>query len=217
MTKKETAKRYFLFIIGLMISGIGVGFTKYAELGVSPISSVPNIMSIRFPVLTIGNYLIIWNCILILGQVIILKKDFKPIQLLQVPLSFVFGYFTDFGVRLAAFIPKEIYIVRLLLAVAGVITLGLGISLAVIANVIMNSGEAFVKAVSDKANKEFGNVKIAFDISNVVLALVLSLIFFEGKILGMREGTVIAAVFTGITVKLFTKLLNEKLTSVLKR
>ncbi len=43
-------------------------------------------------------WLILWNCILIAaGQIMILQKDFKIIQLLQIPLSFLFGYFTDFG------------------------------------------------------------------------------------------------------------------------
>ena len=45
MSKKETAKRYVLFIISLFFSALGVAFTKHGELGVSPISSVANVMS----------------------------------------------------------------------------------------------------------------------------------------------------------------------------
>ena len=48
-----------------------------------------------------------------------------------------------------------------------------------VANVVMNSGEAFVKAVSDTVHKEFGSVKVVFDISCVIVAVVLSLIFFD--------------------------------------
>lgn len=47
MSKKETAKRYVLFVISLFISALGVAFTKHGELGVSPISSVANVMSIK--------------------------------------------------------------------------------------------------------------------------------------------------------------------------
>ena len=54
-----------------------------------------------------------------------------------------------------------------------IIILGFGISLSVTANVILNSGEAFVKAISDTTHKEFGNVKIAFDVTCVILAVVL--------------------------------------------
>ena len=209
MSKKETAKRYVLFVISLFISALGVAFTKHGELGVSPISSVANVMSIKLDFFSLGIWLIIWNCVLILGQILILRKKFKPIQLLQIPLSFLFGYFTDFGLWLVGFIPAEIYIMRLVMVFIGIVILGFGVSLSVSANVIMNSGEAFVKAISDTTNKNFGNVKIAFDVSCVVLALILSLLFFDFTIVGTREGTIISALCTGLVVKLFRKLTDE--------
>ena len=162
-----------------------------------------------------GNWLIIWNCLLIVGQILILRKNFKPIQLLQVPLSFLFGYFTDFGMFLVSFIPSELYPIRLVLVIAGVAVLGFGIALAVIADVIMNSGEAFVKAVADTAHKDFGNIKILFDISNVALSVILSLILFNFRIVGTREGTLIAALCTGLFVKLFRALLQKPLNALL--
>ncbi len=149
MSKTEIAKRYILLIISLFFSGLGVAVTKHGELGVSPISSVANVLSCKFTAISLGNWLIIWNCILIVGQVIILRKSFKLIQLLQIPISFLFGYFTDFGSWLASFIPAESYAMRLVMVVLGVIILGFGVSLSVIANVVMNSGEVFVKAISD--------------------------------------------------------------------
>ena len=100
MSKKETAKRYVLFIISLFFSALGVAFTKHGELGVSPISSVANVLSCTKGGFSLGVWLIIWNCILILGQILILRKKFQLIQLLQIPLSFLFGYFTDFGRKL---------------------------------------------------------------------------------------------------------------------
>lgn len=209
MTKKEIFKRYALFIISLFFSALGVAFTKHGELGVSPISSVANIMSYKFPILTMGTWLIIWNCILILGQIIILRKNFQIIQLLQIPLSFLFGYFTDFGLWCVSVIPANSYPRRLLMVVLGIIILGFGIALSVIANVIMNAGEAFVKAISDVSNKNFGNVKIAFDIICVVLSIILSLIFFNFTIVGTREGTIISAFCTGIAVKFFTRILRK--------
>lgn len=209
MSKKETEKRYVLFVISLFISALGVAFTKHGELGVSPISSVANVMSIKLDFFSLGIWLIIWNCVLILGQILILRKKFKPIQLLQIPLSFLFGYFTDFGLWLVGFIPVESYIMRLVMVFIGIVILGFGVSLSVSANVIMNSGEAFVKAISDTTNKNFGNVKIAFDLSCVVLALILSLLFFDFTIVGTREGTIISALCTGLVVKLFRKLTDE--------
>lgn len=216
MNKTEVAKRYLLFVISLFFAALGVAFTKHGELGVSPISSVANVMSCRFPSLSLGTWLIIWNCVLIVGQIVILRGKFQLIQLLQVPLSFLFGWFTDFGMWCVSFLPADAYPIRLCMVVIGVVILGFGISLSVIANVIMNSGEAFVKAVSDGIHQEFGNVKIAFDVFCVLLSLALSLVFFDFTIVGTREGTVISALFTGVVVKFFSKRLQKPLDRMLK-
>lgn len=215
MTKTEMLKRYVLLIIGLFFSAMGVAVTKRGDLGVSPISSVANVIAEKFSFFTLGNWLIVWNCVLIIGQIILLRKKFNPVQLLQIPLSFLFGWFTDFGLWCASFIPVEIYPVRLLMVIVGTVILGFGITLCVIANVVMNSGEAFVKAVSDTTHKNFGNVKIAFDIGCVIMAVILSLMFFNFKIIGTREGTIIAALCTGLVVKFFSKLLHEPATKFL--
>lgn len=116
-----------------------------------------------------------------------------------------------------SFFPADSYILRLISVLLGIVILGFGISLSVIANVIMNSGEAFVKAVSDKIKKNFGDVKIGFDLFNVTLSILLSLLFFDGRIVGAREGTVLSALLTGVVVKGFTRVLKEKMEEFLKR
>lgn len=201
--------------MGLFFSGIGVAFTKYGDLGVSPISSVANVMSIQFPALSLGNWLVVWNCVLIAGQILLLRKDFKLYQLLQIPLSFLFGWFTDFGMMCVSYIPLDGYFMKLLMLFIGIIVLAFGISLAVIANVIMNSGEALVKAISDKTHIEFGYVKVGFDVACVISAVVLSLIFFNGSIIGTREGTIISAVCTGFAIKLITKLIRKPVEKII--
>lgn len=209
MQTNELIKRYILFIISLFISAMGVALTKKAELGVSPISSVSNLLSLKFEFLSLGNWLIIWNCLLIMGQILLLRKRFKPIQLLQLPLSFLFGFFTDFCMWLVSFLDVEFYPLRIAFVLIGTVVLALGVALAVIANVIMNSGEAFVKAVSDVTHIQFGNVKIVFDIACILTSVILSLVFFSFTIQGTREGTIIAALLTGIVVKLFLKTLSS--------
>ena len=213
MDKKEIAKRYGLLVIGLFFAALGVAFTKRGELGVSPISSVANVLSYQFTDLTLGSWLILWNCVLILGQILLLRRNFQPIQFLQIPLSFLFGWFTDFGMWLVSFLPVQVYAVRLLMVLAGTVVLGFGITLSVIADQIMNSGEAFVKAISDVTHEEFGTIKVVFDISCVLVALILSLLFFEGAIVGTREGTIIAALCTGFVVKFFSRRLTAPLTA----
>ena len=216
MNKKELAKRYVLFIISLFFSALGVAVTKHAELGVSPISSVANVMSCKFTALTLGTWIIIWNCVLILGQIVILRKKFQPIQLLQILLSFLFGVFTDICMKLVVNIPVNSYPARLISVLVGTAILAFGISLSVIANVIMNSGEAFVKAISDTLDKNFGSVKVIFDVSCVASAVILSLILFDMNIVGTREGTVISALLTGFVVKFYNNHLTIPVSNILK-
>lgn len=211
MSAKETAKRYTLFVFCLFFIGLGIAFTKHAGLGVSTVSAVADVISIKIPSISFGTWLFISNMFFLLGQIVILRKDFQPIQLLQIPLSLLFGYFTDFGLWLISTLPNDKYWIQLILVIIGVFVLGFGITLGVIANVIQNSAEAFVKAISDVSKKDFSNVKIAFDIIWVIIAIVLSLILFNGEIKSVREGTIISAVFVGIVVKILRPVLSKPL------
>ena len=215
MSRAETARRFILFICGLFFTAIGVAFTKHGELGVSPISSVANVLSSKYVFFSMGTWLIIWNCVLILGQIVILRKRFQIFQLLQVPLSFLFGWFTDFGMWLVSGIPVPNYFTQIAMVLIGIAILGFGIALSVVANVILNSGEAFVKAVSDTFQLDFGNVKVVFDVSCVLIALVLSLLLFDFSIVGIREGTVISALLAGVVVKRVSKVVRGPLERVL--
>jgi uncharacterized membrane protein YczE len=210
LDRKETAKRYILAVAGVFLAGIGVAVTRHGNLGVSPISSVGNVMSIKYEDISLGYWLLIWNILLIIGQIIILRKNFKWIQLLQIPLSILFGWFTDFGVFITAPIPVPNYAVQIIMVVVGMVILAFGISVSVTANVIMNSGEAFVKAISDTVHKEFGFFKVAFDICCVAASVVVSFILF-GSIVGTREGTIITAVFTGFIVKFISGRIKKPL------
>ena len=111
-----------------------------------------------------GTWLILTNLLMLLCQIAILRKKFKPYQFLQVPLAAVFGYFTDIGMMITSLINVDSYYMQLSMSLIGAAVLGFGISLAVIANVMMSSGEALVKVFGDTLKKEFGTVKIIFDI-----------------------------------------------------
>lgn len=170
----------------------------------------------KYSAISLGSWIIIWNCVMILAQIVILRKDFKMYQLLQVPLSFLFGWFTDIGMKLVSLIPLGNYFTKILLLLIGVVVLAFGIALSVIADVIMNSGEALVKAISDKSHFEFGYVKVGFDIFCVISAIALSMVFFNGKIIGTREGTIISALCTGIVIKFIMKYMRKYVDKIIK-
>ena len=217
MTIKETVKRYVLMIIGNFLIALGVAMTRHSELGVTTISSVPNVISLKFTFLSVGTWLNIWNGLLILAQILLLGKNFKPSELLQILVTVLFGWFVDLSMIFVTKIALSCYLDKLMLVLAGIIIVGVGVSLSFISNVIMNPGEAIVRAIAEKFNKNIGNVKIVFDFFCVLTAVVLSLIFFNGKVVGVREGTIIAILCTGTIVKILNKLILKPLNDFLKK
>lgn len=209
MSKAELAKRYILFIISLFFIGLGIAVTKHAGLGISPISSVANVFSIKFSFISFGTWIFISNMLFLTGQILLLRKNFKLVQLLQVPLSFLFGYFSDFGVYIASLFPNEAYISKIILIIVGSFVLAFGIAMSLAADVILNSAEGFVKALAFVLKKNFSNIKTAVDVCLVILSAILSMLFFGGKICGIREGTVISALTVGFFVKAVTPLLKK--------
>ncbi len=203
MTKKEIVARYLLFMVGLFVNALGISLIIKANLGSSPISSLPYTLSLRFPV-TLGQLTLLLNLLLIFGQMWFLKKDFKKRQWLQLPVSVLFSFFIDcYMAMLSGFVPVG-YGLQILSLVAGCVVLGLGISMEVIANVVMLSGEAFVQAISLRTGKEFGMVKIGFDTTLAVSACVASLLLMN-SVEGVREGTVVAALVVGLFARFFNR------------
>lgn len=68
----------------------------------------------------------------------------------------------------------------------------------------MMSAEGFVSYAARRYNKDFGKLKVRFDISLVTLAFLLSLLLAH-KVEGIREGTVIAACITGYIVSFLSR------------
>jgi uncharacterized membrane protein YczE len=191
----EKLKRYIIFIIGLYINSLGVSMVTKASLGTSPISSIPYVLSLKFP-LTLGNFTIIFSILLILLQLLILRKNFKLEHVLQIPVSIAFGYFIDLSMNLLFFVNPQNYGMKIVFLLLGCFVLGIGVYMEVLANVVMLPGESFVRAVVLTWNTDFGSSKIVFDVSMTVIAAVLSFVFF-GKLQGVREGTIVAALLVG--------------------
>ena len=116
---------------------------------------------------------------------------------------------------IAKLVPVQSYLMQLMMVVIGFVLLGFGVALAVIANVVMNAGDGFVRVLARRLDRNYGNVKIAFDVVNVLLSAVLSVLLFGGAITGVREGTLLAALCTGLVVKFFTRRLKDPLDRIL--
>ena len=200
-------RRYLLLLVGLAIMAFGVAFSIKASLGTSPISSVPYVVSLFAP-LTVGTATIIMHCVFILLQIMILRKKYHPIQLMQLPVAFFFGYLTDFGVWAVQGITCNHYLQQWLVCLIGIFLVAVGVSLEVKAGVVVLAGEGVVLAICKVLPVKFGYMKVGFDVTLVAIACVLSFVF-TGRLQGVREGTVAAALLVGLIAKQLGKMLSK--------
>ena len=200
------AKRYLLLLAGLSIMAFGVAFSIKASLGTSPISSVPYVVSLFAP-LPVGTATIVMHCVFILLQILILRRNYHPIQLMQLPVAVFFGYLTDFGVWAVRGIHCSTYWQQWIVCLIGILLVAAGVSLEVKAGVVVLAGEGVVLAICKVLPKiKFGYMKVGFDVTLVVIACILSFTF-TGHLQGVREGTVAAALLVGLIAKQIGKLL----------
>ena len=200
---KTYLPRYLWFLAGVLINSFGVALITRAALGTSPISSLPYVLSFRFPV-TLGQFTFAMNLFFILGQVLLLRRDFQPIQLLQVAVNAVFSAFIDVSTGLLSWLEISSLPMAVLVLALGCAVLAFGISVEVAPRVLMVPGEGIVQAIAAVTGWRFGNVKVGFDAALVATALVLSLLFFH-RLQGLGAGTILSALAVGRFVNLYNR------------
>ncbi|WP_407379654.1 YczE/YyaS/YitT family protein [Methanobrevibacter sp.] len=184
---------------------VGIAFSIKSNLGISPVSTIPYTMTVIWGV-EIGIATIIFHCILVLIQFILLKDKFGMKNLSQIPIGIIFGFFTSFSVYLLSFIPESTsFLISLIYMVISIFTIAFGIFLYLPPNLIPLAGEGAMQAVSIVFDKKFSNVKIGFDVTMVVISAITCLFFIHSSG-SVGLGTIISAVFVGMALKLIVKL-----------
>ena len=203
----EYIKRYIFLVVGLAIMSFGVAFSINAELGTSPVSSIPYVTS-EISGLSVGTTTIIVNAIIVLLQIAVLRRRFKLIRLLQIPVCVVFGLLIDVaGLCIEAVVPDN-YFMQWLLCVCGIVLVAVGVAFEMSAGVLTLAGEGLVQALCTVLPKvKFGYMKVMVDVSFVVIAVALSFIFLH-ELQGVREGTVAAAIFVGLIAKFLNRFIS---------
>ncbi|MDD2370813.1 MAG: DUF6198 family protein [Firmicutes bacterium] len=195
--------RYIIFLIGIFMMGLGISMTAKTGLGTTPISSVPLLLSRIFP-LSFGTMAFLLSLVFIIIEWLILREDFTKEHYAQIIVTPFFGYFIDLGMLIFKNLKPETYLDNIIVLLIACILISFGISLQVIARVLINSAEGLVKVMADKTRCKFGNIKILFDSSLILIALVISLLAFR-KVKDVREGTIIVAIALGSLTKVFLK------------
>lgn len=207
--KRTLANRLVCYFVGLFIMTIGIALSVKSDLGVSPVSSIPYTLTVCWGV-EMGKATILFHCVLIVIQILILRKNFKLKSLLQLPVGIVFGYFTTFCNSLADRLPStDNFIIRIIMILISVVLVAIGIFMYLPADIMSLAGEGVMQAVADTLKIEFSRVKVAFDVTMVVISLVTCLIVLH-TLGSVGVGTVIAALLVGIVLGQIKKMWAKK-------
>ena len=212
-SKSEWLRRYVSFVFIMFVVAFGISLSIRANLGSSSISAPPYVISLipGMP-LTMGTLVIIMHLIFIAGQILVLRKDYEPRQLLQIVVTLVFGFYTDITMWMTGFLqvpatlPNAIaWPLQFVELLVGGAILAFGIACEVRSDTLMLAPEGLSLAISRKFNKDFGKVKIVSDTLLVVIAIVLMFVYFhhwDWKMIGV--GTLVSMFYVGFMVRVVT-------------
>ena len=200
--------RIVLMLAGIAVMGLGIDIVVKADLGNSPISATPNVLSLGFTAVSFGTFMLGWQCFLVLVQIALLRREFRLVDLWQIPISVFFGVCIDAFMTLLGPAAPTSYVASWLWLIGGMAVLALGIVMTVVSGTVMNCGEAVVQAVVRKTGARFGTVKVGFDLACAALACLCAFLFV-GHLAGVREGTFVCAAFTGVIVNVYMGLYGK--------
>ena len=206
---KHLKVRIPMYFIGLFVMTIGIALSVKSNLGVSPVSSIPYTMTCVWGI-EMGKATILFHIVLVLIQILLLRKKFKPVQLLQVVIGVVFGYFTTFCNYMVSFLPTpENLGIRIIMVLASTVFVAFGIFLYLPADLIPLAGEGCMQAVSSVTHIEFSKVKIGFDCTMVLVSAITCLTVLH-NLGSVGAGTIIAAILVGTLVGIINRAFGKQ-------
>lgn len=195
--------RMIFYIVGLFVLALGVSISTLSGLGVSPVSSIPYVFSEVLRV-ELGNMTIFVFSVYVLIQIMLMRRDFKYYQLLQIICAILFGKFVTLTTSMiSGWIPLY-YSEKIFMTMLSTILIALGIYFYLLAKIVPQAAEGLVQTIADKGGWKLASIKNIFDFVSISVAAVVSVISF-GHIIGLREGTVIAAVGVGRVLMIINK------------
>lgn len=203
--------RIIIYCLALLLMAFGVALSVNSDLGVSPVNSLPYVVS-QILGLQMGTCVTGIFCFYILLQIIILRKEFQLYNLLQIVFSTIFGYFVDFAKMIVGDFRIPTYFGQLAMLAMSIPLIAVGVLMYMDVQLVPMPMEGLSSCLATKLNRPFPSMKTIVDCIVVLTGIVLCFVFL-GKLDGIREGTIITALVTGKVIAL----LKVYLTPVLQK
>ena len=207
----KRTRRFIVYAIGMLVLALGLTLNTKADLGVSPIISVPYSIS-QIAGYNFGDLTFVVYALFVVVQIVIhlnLKKNKKIMSdLLQLPLSLIFTRLLNI---FSTYIPTSQNLgIRFIVLAFAIICTGVGAAMSLSMQLVPNPGDGIVQALAERFNKSVGLTKNLFDCFNLCITLCIS-IFIAHQIVGVGIGTVIAVLGVGRVIALFHHIFECKI------
>lgn len=204
-------KSWLLLAIFIFGTGLGASVIMNVAIGVSAwdgmTQTIAEITSIK-----VGTMGMILNILLILMQIMILKKETNWSIFLQIPMSILLGYVVNFVYYdLLGHVQINSYPIKMMVYLLGLIIIAGSVAGIMVVDKTYFPVEGLCMAIAKKTQLDFVKLRQIVDFVAVAIALIL---YFSFKTtLTVREGTIIGMFLFSPLMGLFIK----HLTPILKK
>lgn len=204
------ARRWACYAIGLFLVAFAVSLSVKSNLGVSPATSIAYVASV-IQGWSMGAWTALVYSAFVLLQAALRGKTFQARTLLQVPVSMAFGTVVDATNWMVSLMPAaDTYALQLGYLAASLAVMGVGYVFYLPPNIMSLPSEGVMQSISYRFGLKNSTAKIIWDSLCVAVTCTLSFAFLGGLV-GIREGTVIAAFGNGLSMKLMSRILKPRL------
>lgn len=188
----KQVKRVSLLVILLVAVSMGASITLKAAIGVAAWDAMSQSVSYLSGV-KIGTIGMLFNSLCVVGQILVLRRNYKWIQLLQLPLNILLGTLINFFLYdVLGPVTIDSYLVKLLLLLVSLVFMSIVVSAVMVLDIVTFALEGFCMAVAQVTKIEFSKIRQGMDVLSVMVVLMLTLSF--SLPLSLREGTIIGMI-----------------------
>lgn len=200
MEKKKFSNE-LAYLLGNIFVAIGVALMERANFGVSmvvaPAYLIYRKLSLTLPFFTFGMAEYTLQAVLLVVMCLILRR-FKLSYLFSFVTAVFYGVILDIVMLPTAYLPDSSFGMRTVLYVLGMVACSVGISFMFRTYLSPEVYELLVKELSGHFGMELHRFKRLYDISNTLVGVALSFVFFGlWHFEGVKLGTIFCALING--------------------
>ncbi len=211
--KKPKFYTEIAYILGIVFLPLGTSLMEKADLGLSMVIAPAYLIHLKlspyFSFITFGAASYIFQALVLVLLSVILKK-FKISYLFSFVTAVIYGFVLDGYIALTSGLTVDTLPMRIVFFVVGLVTAAFGIAMFFNTYFSPEAYDVFVKDIAQKKNLSFGKVKTAYDMTSLVLSVILSFSFFGWlHFEGIHIGTFVTACVNGTLIGFFSNFLKK--------